>query len=730
MPFKPDEFKHVNYLWDDSVADQLDLVERLRYRSNILGADQRITNTGGGNTSSKIKMTDPLSGEEGDVLWVKGSGGDLRTSTRTNFASLYMDKFLSLESIYNKSDLKGVKTEIEDSMVDMYRHTTFGLNPATSSIDTPLHGLIPYRNVDHMHPVSAIAIAASKDQEGLTEEVFGGEVGWVSWQRPGFDLGLVMQEKLKENPNLKGLIMGQHGLINWADDDKACYELTLNLVERAARYIEQHDKAEKTFGGQKYKSLDEKTRNEILVKLLPVLRGKVSQANRFIGTLQVTESVLQFVNSVDAPRLAEIGTSCPDHFLRTKIKPLYVDWDPQEETYESLIEKLELGLVTYRADYAAYYEACKHPNSPAMRDPNPTVVLIPGLGLIAWGKNKSESRVTAEFYSLAIEVMRSSEAISEYQGLPRQEAFDIEYWLLEEAKLKRMPPEKEMARNIVVVIGAGSGIGKAVAHRGAKEGAHVVCADLSEETAKETADELVKIYGVGIGLAGTGISGCGPAIGLGVDITKRESIKSMLERVVLAYGGVDNIIITAGIFVPPDKQGHIPDDKWALTYSINVTGPYLVADEAKIIWQAQELRTSLVITTSANGAVAKQGSVAYDTSKAAANHLVRELAIELAPLVRVNGLAPATVVEGSNMFPRDRVISSLTKYKINFDESETSESLREKLAMFYAQRTLTKLPITLADQAEVAYLLSSSKFSKTTGQIISVDGGLHEAFLR
>ncbi|MGZ9224919.1 MAG: bifunctional rhamnulose-1-phosphate aldolase/short-chain dehydrogenase [Anaerolineales bacterium] len=730
MPFKPDEFKHVNYLWDDSVADQLDLVERLRYRSNILGADQRITNTGGGNTSSKIKMTDPLSGEEVDVLWVKGSGGDLRTSTRTNFASLYMDKFLSLESIYNKSDLKGVKTEIEDSMVDMYRHTTFGLNPATSSIDTPLHGLIPYRNVDHMHPVSAIAIAASKDQEGLTEEVFGGEVGWVSWQRPGFDLGLVMQEKLKENPNLKGLIMGQHGLINWADDDKACYELTLNLVERAARYIEQHDKAEKTFGGQKYKSLDEKTRNEILVKLLPVLRGKVSQANRFIGTLQVTESVLQFVNSVDAPRLAEIGTSCPDHFLRTKIKPLYVDWDPQEETYESLIEKLELGLVTYRADYAAYYEACKHPNSPAMRDPNPTVVLIPGLGLIAWGKNKSESRVTAEFYSLAIEVMRSSEAISEYQGLPRQEAFDIEYWLLEEAKLKRMPPEKEMARNIVVVIGAGSGIGKAVAHRGAKEGAHVVCADLSEETAKETADELVKIYGVGIGLAGTGISGCGPAIGLGVDITKRESIKSMLERVVLAYGGVDNIIITAGIFVPPDKQGHIPDDKWALTYSINVTGPYLVADEAKIIWQAQELRTSLVITTSANGAVAKQGSVAYDTSKAAANHLVRELAIELAPLVRVNGLAPATVVEGSNMFPRDRVISSLTKYKINFDESETSESLREKLAMFYAQRTLTKLPITLADQAEVAYLLSSSKFSKTTGQIISVDGGLHEAFLR
>jgi rhamnulose-1-phosphate aldolase/alcohol dehydrogenase len=456
----------------------------------------------------------------------------------------------------------------------------------------------------------------------------------------------------------------------------------------------------------------------------------VSQNNRFIGTVHVTDSVLQFVNGVDAPRLAEIGTSCPDHFLRTKIKPLYVDWDPQEESMEDLFEKLEAGLDAYRSDYAAYYEACKHPNSPAMRDPNPTVILIPGLGLIAWGKNKSESRVTAEFYSLAIEVMRSSEAISEYQGLPRQEAFDIEYWLLEEAKLKRMPPEKEFARNVVVVIGAGSGIGKATAHRVAAEGGHVVCADLSAETAQQTADELIEKYGVGIGVAGTGLSGCGSAIGLGVDITKRESIKAMFENVLLAYGGVDNIILTAGIFVPPDKQGYITDDKWALTYAINSIGPYLVADEAKKIWQAQGLKTSLVITTSANGAVAKQGSLAYDTSKAAANHLIRELAIELSPLIRVNGLAPATVVEGSSMFPRDRVISSLTKYTIPFDESESTEVLRDKLAAFYAQRTLTKSPITLADQAEMAYLLSSSKFSKTTGQIINVDGGLHEAFLR
>src|SRR5688572_16634047 len=726
----PMDIKHVNSLWDDNIANQLDAVERLRYRSNILGADQRITNTGGGNTSSKIRMTDPLSGEEVDVLWVKGSGGDLRTATRANFASLYMDKFMSLENIYNKADIKGAKTEVEDAMVDIYRHTTFGLNPAASSIDTPLHGLIPHRHVDHMHPISVIAIAASKDQERLTHEVFEEEVGWVPWQRPGFDLGLVMRDTLKQDPDLKGLVMGQHGLINWADDDKACYELTLTLIEKAARYIEQYDKGEKTFGGQRYKSLDEITRTEILIKLLPKLRGMVSQANRFIGTVHVTESVLQFVNSMDALRLAEIGTSCPDHFLRTKIKPLYVDWDPQNESYEALIEKLEKGLTAYRLDYTAYYEACKHADSPPMRDPNPTVILIPGLGLISWGKNKSESRVTAEFYSLAIDVMRASEAISEYQGLPRQEAFDIEYWLLEEAKLQRMPPEKEFARNVVVVIGAGSGIGKATAYRVAREGAHVVCADLSAEAAQATARELIDIYGLGIGVAGTGIAGCGPAIGLGVDITKRESIQAMFENILLAYGGMDNIIITAGILVSPDRLGAIPDDKWALTYAINVTGPFLVADEAKKIWQAQGLKSSLVITTSANAAVAKQGSFAYDTSKAAANHLVRELAIELSPLVRVNGLAPATVVEGSSMFPRERVISSLTKYNIKFDETESTEALRDKLALYYAQRTLTKSPITLADQAEVAYLLSSSRFSKTTGQIISVDGGLHEAFLR
>ncbi|MCA9899783.1 MAG: bifunctional rhamnulose-1-phosphate aldolase/short-chain dehydrogenase [Anaerolineales bacterium] len=724
------EYKHVDYNWDDSVAAQMDPMERLRYRSNILGDDQRITNTGGGNTSSKVMMQDPLTGEQVDVLWVKGSGGDLRTATRANFASLYMDKLLSLQEIYDAAEVKGVKTEIEDKMVSMYPHTTFNLNPRASSIDTPLHGFIPARHVDHMHPISAIAIAASKDQQQLTQEVYGSEVGWVPWQRPGFDLGLVMGEMATANPQLKGLVMGQHGLINWADDDKACYELTLDLIERAAEYIAERDKGAATFGGAKYQSLPEAEREALLIQLLPTLRGLVSQQKRFIGTVHITDSVLEFVNSHDAIRLAEIGTSCPDHFLRTKIKPLYVDWNPQSEDFAALLSKLESGLAAYRDDYAAYYAACKHDNSPAMRDPNPTVILIPGMGLIAWGKNKSESRVTAEFYSLAIRVMRASEAISEYQGLPRQEAFDIEYWLLEEAKLQRMPPEKELARNIVIVVGAGSGIGKATAHRVAQEGAHVVCVDLNGEAAQETAVELTNKYGMGIGVAGTGISACGPAIGLGADITNRGSVQAMLNQVILAYGGIDNVIVTAGVFVPPTKDGRVTDPQWDLTFAVNVKGGYLVADEARKIWEAQQLPGTLVLTTSVNAAVAKKGSVAYDTSKAAANHLVRELAIELAPLVRVNGLAPATVVEGSSMFPRDRVISSLVKYNIPHNESEDTDALRDKLANFYAQRTLTKSPITLADQAEAAYLLTSSKLSKTTGQVINVDGGLHEAFLR
>jgi rhamnulose-1-phosphate aldolase/alcohol dehydrogenase len=436
------------------------------------------------------------------------------------------------------------------------------------------------------------------------------------------------------------------------------------------------------------------------------------------------------VNSKDAPRLAELGTSCPDHFLRTKIKPLYVDWNPQTEDAAALKKKLAAGLKAYRKDYADYYAKCKHPNSPAMRDPNPTVVLIPGLGMVAWGKDKSESRVTAEFYNCAVEVMRGAEAIDKYIALPQQEAFDIEYWLLEEAKLKRMPAEKELARQVIIVIGAGSGIGKETALRLVKEGAHLVCVDLNEAAAKATAKEITDKYGVGIGVAGTGLSACGPALGLAANITDRASIRRMLDDVAIAYGGFDSICVTAGIFVPSDTTGHIPDDKWALTFNINVTGSYLVGDEAAKTWTEQGLRGNLVLTSSANAAVAKKGSIAYDTSKAAANHLVREMAVELAPLVRVNCVAPATVVQGSAMFPRDRVIGSLAKYAIPYSEDEKTESLVKKLAQFYADRTLTKTPITPADQAEAYFLFVSERLSKTSGQVIAVDGGLHEAFLR
>ena len=727
---EPDTFKHVAYLWDDAQADSLDPVERLVYRSNLLGADQRVTNTGGGNTSSKLVMTDPLTGEKEQVMFVKGSGGDLRTAGRENFASLYMDKVNALKEVYNGAEEKGVKTQVEDDMVAMYPHTVYNLNPRASSIDTPLHAFIPFKHVDHTHPNAVIAVAASKNGAALTKDIYGDEVGWVAWQRPGFDLGLVMEEIVEKAPALKGLVMGQHGLINWASDDKACYDLSLELIEKAARFIEARDRGEATFGGQKYESLSSGERERVFVEVLPKLRGMVSQHQRFVGTVQGDERILGFVNSMDAARLSELGTSCPDHFLRTKIKPLFVDWNPQEEDVEALLGRLEHGLEQYRADYRAYYDACKQPDSPPMRDPNPTVILIPGVGMIAWGKTKSESRVTAEFYNAAVEVMRGAEAVGEYIALPQQEAFDIEYWQLEEAKLKRMPPEKEFARSVVVVVGAGSGIGKATALRLAAEGAHVVCADLNLAAAEETARELTSVYGVGIGVAGTGISNCGPAVGLEVDITKRDSVRELFAQTVLAYGGIDSVVVTAGIFVSPDADGHIPDDKWGLTFDINVTGGYLVADEAWRVWEAQGLKGSLVLTTSVNGAVSKKGSLAYDTSKAAANHLVRELAVTLAPLVRVNGLAPATVVEGSGMFSRDRVVSSLSKYGIDFSDSEDTETLRDKLAEFYAQRTLTKTPITLADQAEAAYLLASNKLGKTTGQILSVDGGLQEAFLR
>ncbi len=724
------ELEHVENRWKDDAAHGLDPLGRLVYRSNLLGADWRITNTGGGNTSSKLMEPDPLTGDDVEVLWVKGSGGDLRTADKSNFASLYQDRLVKLQDVYSRAEERGPKTPAEDEMVGMYRHCTFNLNPRAPSIDTPLHAFVPFKHVDHTHPVACIAIATAANGPELTRETYGDDVVWLDWQRPGFELGLRLQDVCRRHPNAKGVILGGHGLINWADDDEECYLLSLSLIDRAAAFLSERGADDYAFGGARYDSLPEKDRRDALAAVLPWLRGRVSVEKRFIGTIQDDEATLTFVNSKDAGRLAELGTSCPDHFLRTKIKPLYVDWNPQKEQLDELKEKLSVGLEAYREDYAAYYEEHKRPDSPAMRVTSPTVVLIPGLGMIAWGKTKSESRVTAEFYTAALAVMRGAEAVSTYTALPRQEAFDIEYWLLEEAKLKRMPPEKELSRRIVAVIGAGSGIGKEVVARLVDEGAVVAALDLSEEAAQKSSNEILERVGLGIGVAGSGISSCGDAIALRCDMTDRESVASAFRQVMLAYGGLDHVVVTAGLYVSPGVDGGIPDGDWSRTFAVNVTGPYLVADEAANVLRAQGLTGSMIITTSVNATVPKKGSFAYDASKAAANHLIRELAIELAPLVRVNGVAPATMVEGSAMFPRDRVIASLTKYELPFDASEDTDTLRRRLAAFYAERTLTGRTILPEHQAEAIFLLLGERLSRTTGQILTVDGGLSEAFLR
>lgn len=717
-------------LWHDETAAALDPVGRLVYRSNLLGQDWRITNTGGGNTSSKLIERDPLTGESVEVLWVKGSGGDLRTAKRENFASLYQEKLIDLQAVYSGMENRGVKTPAEDAMVAMYNHCTFNLNPRACSIDTPLHSFVPHKFVDHTHPVACIALATAKNGPELTREVYGDDVIWTDWQRPGFELGLILQEICRQHPDARGVMLGGHGLINWAESDKACYLLSLELIEKAAAFLDQADKGADTFGGTQYPVLAEEKRTSILVSLLPWLRGQLGQDKRMLATVETASSVQDFVNSKDAARLAELGTSCPDHFLRTKIKPLYVGWNPEEEDVDALKASLTKGIAGYQDDYRAYYESCKRPGSPVMRGGSPTVILIPGIGMVAWGKTKSESRVTAEFYKCAVEVMRGAEAVSAYTALPRQEAFDIEYWALEEAKLKRMPPEKELSRRIVAVVGAGSGIGKAVAERLISEGCVIASMDLNGEAAAETADELLARIGMGIGVAGTGIAGCGDVISTSCDVTSRASISTALDKTVLAYGGVDCVVLTAGLYVPPDSQGHISTDAWTKTFAVNAIAPYTVAEEAGKRWKAQGLTGSFVVTTSVNAVVAKRGSVAYDASKAAADHIIRELAIELAPNIRVNGVAPATVVKGSSMFPKDRVIASLTKYNIDFDEQEAEDVLRDRLAAFYSRRTLTKQAITPEDQAEAIFLLISDRLSKTTGQIINVDGGLHEAFLR
>jgi rhamnose utilization protein RhaD (predicted bifunctional aldolase and dehydrogenase)/NAD(P)-dependent dehydrogenase (short-subunit alcohol dehydrogenase family) len=727
-------------LWDDEQAAKLnDPLELLRYRSNLLGADLRITNFAGGNTSSKIDLPDPFSGEPVRVLAVKGSGGDLGSITRSGFALLYLHKLEQLIANY-----KG--EPYEDEMVDLYPPAAFGANKVAASIDTPLHGFLPFAHVDHLHPDWAIALAASgngKQKMAEFNERFGRHLAWVPWQRPGFELGLMLRKVATDNPDCDGIILGGHGLFTWGQTQRECYLNSISTIDELGQFVATHQAGKKTFGGPVTETLE--NRKEIAAELLPMLRGTLATTRRAIGHYTDAKDGLEFANSAWGPELAQLGTSCPDHFLRTRIKPMFVPWNPATEDVAKLKKRIEEGAAQYRKEYADYYQQFAQATSPKLRDANPSVVVIPGIGLFSFGKTKKEARITSEFFINAIHVMAGASALAEdskptsqvsvpqaklpehsknfkclynYVALPLLEAFRIEYWALEEAKLQRMPPELEFSRKVIVVVGGGSGIGRSTALKLAKRGAHVVVADRDEKAVETVAEEV-----------GT-ISSAEMVMPIQLDITSRESISKAFRAVVLRFGGIDGVINTAAIFPVPGPDGKMSAEMWSKTFEINITGNYLLADEARQVLEQQKLPATIVLTSSANAVVPKHGSEAYDVSKSAVNQLIRELAVGMAPVARVNGIAPATVVAGSAMFPRDRVMTSLGKYKIPFTEEESTEDLRTKLARFYAQRTLTKDPILPDDCAEALIFLASDLSAKTTGHIIPVDGGLPEAFLR
>jgi rhamnose utilization protein RhaD (predicted bifunctional aldolase and dehydrogenase)/NAD(P)-dependent dehydrogenase (short-subunit alcohol dehydrogenase family) len=730
------KLKFLEDKWDEAVAAKLDEPELLRYRSNLLGSDLRITNFGGGNTSSKIDQVDPLDGQTKKVLWVKGSGGDLGSIKRAGFATLYQDKLLALENIY-----KGV--DYEDEMVEMYPLCTFGNNPVAASIDTPLHGFLPFAHVDHLHPDWGIALAASANGLGKMDEFnkeFGHKLAWLPWQRPGFELGLMLKKIVEDTPGCDGVVLGGHGLFTWGETQRESYLSTITIIDEIGQFIARHAEipGHAPFGGQEVKSRED--RAAIALKIMPHLRGAVSRKQRWIGGFTDTPAVLDFVNSAHAEQLAHLGTSCPDHFIRTKIRPMYLKWDPAGEPAD-LDQIIELSLETYRAEYGEYYAAHKVPDSPAIRDASPTVVLVPGVGMFSFGKNKTESRIVGEFYINAIGVMRGAGALgtgvnckdipqagpaapasafkthANYVALPASEAFRIEYWKLEEAKIRRQPAEKELSRRIALVVGGGSGIGREVALLAAQRGAHVMIADRDVKGAESVAEEAKAIAGK-------------EAVGwTSIDITDRATIKAALDATVKQFGGVDLLINTAAIF-PSTPDGIINDKLWGITLEVNVTANYKLTDEAQPIFAAQGIDASIVLTSSANAVVSKKGTEAYDVSKAALSHLVRELAVTYSPKIRVNGISPATVVKGSTMFPRDRVIASLKKYQLPCDETLSDDGLRNELARFYAKRTLTHVPIDPKDCAQAIMFLAGPNTPCTTGHIIPVDGGLTEAFLR
>jgi rhamnulose-1-phosphate aldolase/alcohol dehydrogenase len=699
-------FKHVSYLWDDAKAAGLagDEVALLIYRSNLLGADLRLTNYGGGNTSCKLVAKDPLTGVDTEVMWVKGSGGDLGTLKKSGLAALYVDRLRNLQNVY-----RGI--EHEDEMVELFNHCIFDLNSKAPSIDTPLHGFLPFKHIDHLHPDAAIAIAAAKDGKQITADLFNGKIGWVEWQRPGFDLGLKLKACLDENPDIRGIMLGSHGLFTWGDTAYESYLNTLEVIELCAEYLELHyGKKGPVFGGEKVNSLAEADRLKHAAALAPILRGLCSEKNRMIGHFTDDSRVLEFINSNDLDHLAPMGTSCPDHFLRTKISPLVLQLPAGLDLSDTtaIKKKLTPEFEGYRKMYADYYENCKHPNSPAMRDANPVVILYPGVGMFTFAKDKQTARIAAEFYINAINVMKGAEAISEYTSLPRQEAFNIEYWLLEEAKLQRMPKPGVLTGRIALVTGSAGGIGKAIAKKFADEGACVVVTDNDEGRLAGAKDEFAKQYSKDVFATSL------------IDVTSKTTINNSFSATALAFGGVDIVVNCAGLSISKPLEDHTEKD-WDILYDVLVKGQFLVTQAGVEVMRKQDIGGDVLNIVSKNALVSGPNNAGYGSAKAAQLHLSRLNAAELGKdHIRVNVINPDAVIADSKIWAGDWAAGRAKAYGITVEE----------LPAYYAKRTLLNEVILPEDIANACLAFVGGLLNKSTGNVLNVDGGVAAAFVR
>lgn len=693
--------KRLANLWDDARAAAMSEPERLVYRSNLLGSDKRVTNYGGGNTSSKIWQKDPLTGQDVEVLWVKGSGGDSASIKLDGFATLYMDKLRALKGLY-----RGV--EFEDEMVGYLPHATFNLNPRAASIDTPLHAYVNRPFVDHMHPDAIIAIAASKNSRELTKQIFGDTIGWLPWKKPGFELGLWLGKFCEENPEAKGVVLESHGLFTWGDTPKECYETTIGIINQAIEWFETQTAGKTIFGGEAVKSLPAEERRAIAARLMPKIRGFISEDSHKLGHFDDSAAVLEFVNSNNLRPLAALGTSCPDHFLRTKIRPLVIDFDPANPDVDAVIAGLADQIAAYRVDYQAYYDRCKHDNSPAVRDPNAVVYLMPGVGMFTFAKDKATARISGEFYVNAINVMRGSSTVSEYQGLPEQEAFDIEYWLLEEAKLQRMPKPKSLAGKIALVTGGAGGIGKATAARLLREGACVVLADIDQAALDSATEELSSAFGKDF------------VRPVNINVTREEQVTSGFAHAVVEFGGLDILVSNAGLASSaPIEETTL--ELWNRNMDILSTGYFLVSREAFRLFRAQKIGGNVVFVASKNGLAASPNASAYCTAKAAEIHLARCLALEGAEAqIRVNVVNPDAVLRGSKIWAGEWLEQRASTYKTDKDGLEE----------MYRQRSMLKRSVFPEDIAEAIYFFASDASAKSTGNIINVDAGNAQSFTR